>query len=492
KTRVAAKLVFALLLLFVAEPASGQQRGAVTGEGTDAFRLMLKMAGLKPVTSLEEVLDHPTNSILMVLGSTEMLDPLAANGELKRFLNAGGALLVATDRRTSNELFFVLPARVSGEPISVPRGPSYRELPDCPLVVEPALLGQFLGLKPHQILSGLDATRPVATNRPSCIEQLLPPMGLIAELDAPGRRYAIFDRRLEVPNRVMFAAVGEFKRGGRAAVLADHSVFINSMMWQTDNDNIRFAYNITRWLADDGKRTNVLLCYDGDIQRSFDVDLTYARPPFPPIEALVPLANQMIGEMEQENLFNRMLVDAAGGPDRILRGILLLFTLGMIARAGYRFLNSKFRSELRPAKVAPAAAPVPDVERRHQAILTRGNFVESAHELAHQTFVALGAKSEKDELTGWWWDRAASGKVSLLRVGPYRVFVLGSWWQREVRLRRVSRLWRTATGRVRYVSARRLRRIVQSLHDLHDAVADGKIHLVTIHRPRRPGGALTR
>jgi len=61
KTRVAAKLLCALLMLFLAESAAAQQAGAVTGEGTDAFRLMLKMAGLRPVTSLEEILDHPTN-----------------------------------------------------------------------------------------------------------------------------------------------------------------------------------------------------------------------------------------------------------------------------------------------------------------------------------------------------------------------------------------------------------------------------------------------
>src|SRR5206468_3860961 len=150
--------------------------------------------------------------------------------------------------------------------------------------------------------------------------------------------------------------------------------------------------NIARWLSDDGRRTEVLLYDDGFVQSNFDVDLNFAPPPFPPIEALVPLANQMIGEMEQENLFNRILIDAVGGPERILRGLLLMFTLGLLVSGGYRFLNSKFRTELRPAKAAPAAAPVPDLERRHQAILARGNLVEAAHELAHQTFVALGAE----------------------------------------------------------------------------------------------------
>jgi hypothetical protein len=486
----------AFLILFLAARALAQPTGEAppqraAAEGTDAFRLMLKMAGLKPATSREDLLDHPTTGILMALGPAPTVDELAASGELRRFLDAGGAVLVATDRPTSNELFSVLPARVNGQPISVPRERSYRgELPDCPLVVEPSLLRQVLGLTPHQILSGLE--RPVATNRPSSIDHLLPPLGLVAELDAPGRRYAIFDRRIEVPNRVMFAAVGEFKQKGRAAVLADHSVFINSMMWQTDNDNIRFAYNIARWLKDD-RRTDVLLYYDGEIQSSFDVNLTYARPPFPPIEALVPLANQVIGEMEQEDLFNRMVLDAAGGHERILRGLMLVFTLGLIVQGGYWFLNSKFRTELRPAKAAPAAAPVPDLERRHQAILARGNLVESAHELAHQTFVAVAAESEKDELSRVWWERAALGKrnMQMLRLGPYRVFVSGSWWQREIWLRRVARLWRTATGRVRHVSARRLERIVESLRALHDAVADGKIHLVTTHQSRRPGWALT-
>ena len=71
---------------------------------------------------------------------------------------------------------------------------------------------------------------------------------------------------------------------------------------------ITFAINIARWLSDNGRPKEVLLYDDGVIQSSFDVDLSFGPPPFPPIEALVPLANQMIGEMEQE--------DKGAGPRR--------------------------------------------------------------------------------------------------------------------------------------------------------------------------------
>ena len=490
-----------VFMLFLAAPALAQQAADAPpprrpiGQDTFVFRDMLKRLDFKPITSVDELLDHPQNKILIVLGKPDFAERLAKEVELNQFLRSGGALLLATDRQTSDRLKSEIGVQVSGKFVAVRPEDGYRkEFSECVLMM-PALLKP--GASRHRILAGIGEDRPVVTNRPSFLS--FSAWTIVAELHTPNQGYRfgprldfVPDRLNQVPDRLMFATAWEVSDKGRAVVLADHSLFIDEMMGQTDNDNITFAANVVRWLSNDGRRKEVMLWDDGNLWGSFDVDLSFGPPPFPPIEALVPLANQMIGEMEQENLFNRMLVDAAGGPDRILRGLLLFFTLGLIAQGGYRFLNSKFRTELRPAKAAPAAAPVPDLERRHQAILTRGNLVESAHELAHQTFVALAVESEKDELSRLWWERAALGSVSSLKLGPYRVFVMGSGWEREFRLRRVWRLWRTATGRVRYVSARRLERIVDSLRDLHEAVSAGKIHLVTIHRSRRPGGALTR
>lgn len=480
-----------LLTLVFAAPAAAQPPAdgpprRPPGEDTRLFRAVLKLAGLKPISSLEDVLDRPADKILIVLGKTDLAEYLAEDGQLSRFLRAGGGLLIATDRYTSEKLKNDLGVQISGQFVPVPREDGYRDYPDCALMVPPR---QSTPATRHPILKGIGDARPVVTNKPSYLRDSQRP--IVAELHVPGAGYSVA-RILTVRDRLMFAAAWTIPDKGRAVVLADHSLFIDQMMGQTDTDNITFAINIGRWLSEDGRRKEVMLYDDGVVQDSFDVNLNFVSPGFlPPIEVLVPLINQTIGQMEDRDEFNQVLSEVAGGPDRILRGLLLLFTLGLLLQGGYRFLNSKFRTDLRPVKAAPAAAPVPDLERRHQAILARGNLVESAHELAHQTFVALGAQSEKVDQSQDWWQPAAMGKISLLKLGPYRVFVTGSWWQREIWLRRVARLWRTATGRVRHVSARRLQGIAESLRDLHDAVADGKIHLVTIHRSRRPGGALT-
>ena len=70
------------------------------------------------------------------------------------------------------------------------------------------------------------------------------------------------------PGPLRFAVGAQLAGGGRLLVLADHSIFINDMMLQTDNDNIPFAFNVVRWLTDAGngqRRTDVLFYDDGQI-----------------------------------------------------------------------------------------------------------------------------------------------------------------------------------------------------------------------------------
>ena len=54
-------------------------------------------------------------------------------------------------------------------------------------------------------------------------------------------------------------------------LIPDHSVFINSMMLQTDNGNSRFAQNAVRWLTNDGTRRRVLFLADGEVIPRFAV-----------------------------------------------------------------------------------------------------------------------------------------------------------------------------------------------------------------------------
>src|SRR5581483_8121704 len=102
---------------------------------------------------------------------------------------------------------------------------AYRGSPEC-IIIQPAPLTGLI------LLRGLDR---VATNRPGYLVLGNRPPGLMPMARFPG------DRDL------LFAAGRICGDDGRILVLADHSVFINEMMMQRDNDNVYFAYNCIEW-----------------------------------------------------------------------------------------------------------------------------------------------------------------------------------------------------------------------------------------------------
>jgi len=129
---------------------------------------VLQQTGLKPLQSLDDLLDQPTSKVLIVLGQTDLIDPLCTRGRLKGFLERGGAILIATDRQTSTEMKAVLGVQINGQFISVAAAHAYRgELSDCPLIVEPRPR-RFVGRAPPDH-GRPDDKRPVATNRPSVV-----------------------------------------------------------------------------------------------------------------------------------------------------------------------------------------------------------------------------------------------------------------------------------------------------------------------------------
>jgi hypothetical protein len=434
------------LIVSTVSPAAAQQPRRVFGEQTHAFRAILNEVGLKPTRDRAALADRPGQTILVVLGRTNDLDQLLTR-ELTRFVQAGGAALVATDRATN--IPWPLNYGVAGQYVSAEPDQSYRgELRECPLLVEEPSAGGR-----HALFAGLPEPPTVVTNRPSFLARW-GPLPTVARLPTQGFR-TIGKMRI-FPEQLHFAAAGDWG-DGRLLVMADHSVFINDMMLQADNDNIAFAFNVARWLSDNGKRTEVLFYEDGAVQTDFNVSLDFT-PPIPPVEALVPLFNQVLVEMERENIFNKTLLQLV--PHRaLMRTLLLLLTVGLLVVGVYRFLNAKFRTDLRPAAAPAAAAPaVPQLERRHQALLARGNVAEAARELAYQSLAELGPAPEPG-------------------APPPRVEVAGSWWERVVWVRRVRRLWALAAGGAGRVTPAALKALPAALRELHDAAAAGKVRL---------------
>ena len=432
---------------------------------------MLNELRLKPPSEGDVLFHEPQKKVLIVLGRTEFLEE-RLGGQLKRFIENGGAVLIATDRPTSEALFQEIGVQVSGiavraSPIS---GNAYREMAECPLVLDVDRATQNGQTKEGFLFQGFGHEPRVATNLPSEIRRcqgMLP----IATLHSPGQDIT-FNGRLRLRrifrDQKLFAVAGSSSiwKKGRLLVLADHSIFINDMMLQPDNDNIPFAFNVGRWLIDAGdgtKRSEILFFEDGQLQTEFNVSLEYPRTDPPPLEAFVPVANELLVGLERENAFNKMLFDATGGPFPIFRGLAIFLTLCLLAAGLFRFLNSRYRPESHAPIPAVDTVAVSTIERRHQAVIAQGNLAEAARELTLEAFASIGL-------------------TPVPNIAPPRVTVPGSWfpfhawrWQREVR-----ELWKLAAkGPDHRVSPAALQKLDESLRNLLAAVAADKVRLAS-------------
>jgi hypothetical protein len=452
-----APLLAAVCIALAAGRGVAQAHRVPFGEGTHAFRAVLKKEGMKPLADPLTLARNPATSVLIVLGQPDILDPLCRDGILQRFLQGGGAALIATDRATPASLRTAFNVRVAGEIVGADPAVCWNELPACPFVQELRPANQAR----HPVFQGLSDPLRLATNNPSYLTDVFPPV--IAELPIQGVAYVRWNGR-RLFQQLRFACAREFGRG-RLLVLADHSIFINDMMLQPDNDNIAFAFNAIRWLDDAGngkRRTEVLFYEDGRIRTEFNVSLDYPQPAIPP---LVPLADEIVVGLERENAFNNTLLDMTGGPGPILRTIAGLLTAVLLLFGLYRFLQGRYRPEGRvprlPGQLDALTAALPAVERRHQAVIAQGNLAEAARELAHQAFAAVGLTPTAEapppavSVTGWW--------------PPFRA----RRWGREVRA-----LWKLAVrGPGHRVSPAALRRLGVTLHNLLAAIAAGQVRL---------------
>jgi hypothetical protein len=286
----------------------------------------------------------------------------------------------------------------------------------------------------------------LATNRPSYLDLTLSPrlplLALFPEETFINRRFS--------GRRLPFAAGGDLE-AGRVLFLADHSIFINAMLWQNDNDNLFFAQNCARWLAD-GKRTDVLFIEDGEVQTQFDIPLK--PPPFPPLDGLVGAADQGLQSLEEEDRFNRLLrgsIEDLDG-DKVLRGLVMVLTLGAGLYGLSRLSLTRHHFETRAPLLEDAAraslSSLELYEQRERALLRQGNFLEAARGLI---------RAEFDKILGP--GIAAKGVPD---TGPG-----GGWWTRQRRRQQVRRLWHLAYGaRPGRVSAKRLAGLEQELGKL--------------------------
>lgn len=475
-----------------AKSGTGQSRGIPVQvlEGTEGFRRLLHEAGLEPLKSLSEASQVPAKTIIMIVGAPgigESFYPM----ELKQLLDQGASLLIATDQSgvmidrsgvkdPSQSILWtqfgvVVMGDVNGKFVTIDRDSNhaYRKgtevARDCPLV-DVKSRGRPADIP---IFANLGA---IATNRPSYLWTSLARrsnvnLRFLADLPADATAP---DSRLGRGPRLPIAAGGTVGRG-RLLVLADHSIFINCMMLQSDTDNFAFARNCIEWLAGPpGEvRTRVLYYEDGRVRTDFNVPLINPALLLPPLAedaAFMDKANKFLAALDKDDFLNQQ-VFRNFSPERalILLGIILAVLLtasGLLKlkRACYRIDSGAPAFSGALARLAPAGDIV---EQRYRVMLKEQNFQDAAR-IVIQDFFAAHCKEELRPI----------GLTPKAAPEPPMILAQGGWWRR----RRLNRMWTRLWGLGQRQSSQRLTpagfaRLLSQLQQLKAALTAGDLPL---------------
>ena len=455
----------AFLLVMLVPAVAPAQAVSPFDRGSQAFRAVLNRGGLKPLDLVQEALADPSKSMIVLFGKTSVYDRQFADDGLKRFIRRGGAVLFASDQFGRGEMWTQLEIGINGSIIVAPeqdKSSLYRgEYVDCPLLQQPKRL---------RFRSKLDllGSLRVATNRPSFLnrmpmsdeESFGPDLGpprlnqarVIAESPAGSLVPNAFQQFIAPEGRYLLAIADTLGKG-RYAVCADHSLFLNLMMLQTDNDNIAFAMKLTRWLSDDGKRTQVHFVDDGRVRTDFNLNIDYVDPPLPHPDVLGPMVDQLMGSLERDDFFNQG-INKLIPSYRILRMALLALTVLTSGLFLMRLISRRYRADRAVARLPERLLDLATLSTP-EIMPTPASISAAARELAQGTLERL--------LNG-----SLDARHPPLTTGS------GAW------VARVRTIWETATDQSRRAGRPAdLERLARDLVDLQKAVERGDVRLAT-------------
>lgn len=440
-------------MLFLSTPSTWAQPPVSAAspagwERIDVFRVLLQLEGVRFVSGFADLQDDPEQSMLVVLGGD--LSELGIDaGALDRFLGEGGVALIATDQRSGALFQQTFHIGVTGEHLQTPRkADGYRGNSKCP----------FVRRTDRWLFRGLSR---IATNVPSRFSEIETEQAasdrsrVVAEIgpvrDEAGQQFGTAPFAVRVP---YYDRDGN-ERGGEALLLADHSLFINEMLLQTDNDNLEFALRCVRWLGHSPvERTKVLFVAPGQ-------PLPIPPVGIPPVGVL----NGLLRGMEREDLFNRMLLSQMDH-DRLLGGVALALAAIALLFGAFRALQSRFRidggSPLFAKSLADMSPAATLVEQRHRSMVESGGLWELARDRAVQLIGDIGCPPPAARDSG---------------DAPEPVlWVSGGWWQRQILRRKALRLWHLACSDTpEPFTPRAYTRILEDAAAVEAAVADGLV-----------------
>jgi hypothetical protein len=411
----------------------------VPEDGTQGFRRILSKQEMQPLKTFDE-LTEPKRSLVIVLGDPRRLNEI--RGGWRRFVQDGGALLVATDQRFDRF--------VSGQPVRlITRSPDLKTLllPRLkPLALTETSFFQVPRADSRKFLDDVLALKPSTINPASFWgEERLTPLATVVDF---------------FQNQQFIGGFAE-RDNGRLLVIADPNIFHNQLVLQLrpDNktDNLSFAENCVTWLADgDVSRDRVLFLDNGTIQTDFDAPIGLPEFIMPPLETLVPIVNQILNEWQHE--WNDWLVPHEYAHQRWLTVLTALLALGLFIY-GFRWLRQAVHRRERELPVLQfAVAIMPGdqklTQQRHRAMLANGNLWESARALVRLELPMLAS------------------------ARPPRVDVPGGWWQRLTTQWRIERIWRLGWGTtVEPVSSKQLARLPTEVHIIKKALTQRTMRL---------------
>ncbi len=437
------------------EMPSKEARGKALREGTHIFRRILHDDGFTALNGYDDLRRDPGTTLLVVLGNLEDLKSIP--GGLPKFLRDGGAALIASDRTIRDPDSRKALRAAAGVSIS-------NETLVCH-----TLTACYNFEKYYPFLVGGDASLfgqdkkqlRVATNVPSMLLGAAAGTRPVAWLPA-GCAREVRGREVPFEGNPLFAVAAE-PGTGRLLVLADHSVFINEMMYPKETNNVEFTQAALEYLHRGGRRTRVLFLEEGGVQTKLDVKMKSVRLPVEEaLQMVVEKRNELAAEAQRwvgrkqsgfghgEHVIAE-LENYEGGRARAAGAALIFATLLLLMYLLYRVgVRERFGHDRAEPLAAATGARLPDrplAAQRVEAMVDADDIRDLLSQVARTWLAARGvappdgAKSAPPawRLTGGWWARrslaARLDSVWRLAAGAHasRAAVSSAaWWQGEM------------------------------------------------------------
>ena len=357
--RLLAGMAFAATLVATSGTGVAQQAAPPADEDWhfryELFQMLLEQNGVQPGHNVRDVVSHPSESIIVMLGSMN----LRTSRFLETFCEQGGAVLLATDESYSAGRI----CEFRGGPVTTRvKSDRYQDYSDCLTIRNID--------DDHPLMDGVNSLVVARTGWLAPPKWFIPDYQVAATL--PSRTWP-----RDSAQQPLLATVGR-PRGntGQLIIASDPRLFTNGMLWH--GDNAILAINICKALCV-GNKTRLLFIADGTSLGSFKhspmVNPANIPPlpdnlPQPTMETYFQIANTVLKEMEDQNVLNQVIADR---PNKLRPSFLRRSILFSIAIAALAFIIWKLTAA---NSTTHSAMPIREMKSAHD--MSTGQKVKSA------------------------------------------------------------------------------------------------------------------